>query len=225
MSDGLRQTKAFILDVFLPNRCPFCDGFIKWDKLSCEDCYCKIEWFAHDEPTGTESGFYAAAFYTGVVKDAIIKLKYFPLYNFARIAANEIASQIALSGLTADCVVPVPMGKKKQRKAGYNHSEIIADEIAALLKVKKRTDCIFKHDSEKAQHTLSAEERADNVKGQYFASADVTLESKTVLLCDDVVTTGSTVAECARLLKGMGAEKVLTAAAAVAASIVFEKGV
>ncbi|MCL2054931.1 MAG: hypothetical protein FWG90_10940 [Oscillospiraceae bacterium] len=212
--------KDFIADIIFPNRCPFCDGFIRWEQLCCGDCYNKIEWL-----DGHAYEYTAAAIYTGVIKEAVIKLKYSAELNFVKIIAGEIFSRLCDVGLSEgiNYVIPVPMGKKKQKKVGYNHSELIADELAKLLGIEKRTDCIFKHDSEKEQHTMNAAERAENVKGQYYIplphkglTKGEMLKGKTVLLCDDVITTGATLNECARLLQEEGADRVILAAAAAA---------
>ena len=218
------DTKNFLLDIIFPNRCPFCDGFIKWDKLSCGTCYDKIEWHdkeydiydESDKDGVTDHQYFIAAHYSGLMQAAIIKLKYNIDVNLVKLAAGEICRKLEDLGISReiDCVIPVPMGRKKKRLIGYNHAEVIADELAALLKTRKRTDCIFKHDSKKAQHTMTAAERAENVKDQYFMSDKVTLKGKTILLCDDVITTGATVRKCAELIKLLGAEKIFIAAIA-----------
>jgi competence protein ComFC len=82
-----------------------------------------------------------------------------------------------------------------------------------------RTDILFKMTVMSIQHELSAEERKENVKNLYYFKYNDEITGKTILLCDDVLTTGSTADKCSELLKECGAEMVIVAAAATTSLI------
>ncbi len=214
------KIRDFMTDLVFPNRCPFCDSFIKWDLLCCGDCFNKIEWSedGHTAVYKNENIFYdeyiSVFYYSGAVKSAVIKLKTVNESNFPRIVAEKIASKVSQGNYKIDFIVPVPMGKRKLRKTGHNHSESLSAAISAALKVPVKKNCLFKHDSDISQHTMNAQERTVNVRGLFYKNDNESLNGKTVMVCDDVMTTGSTVSECARLLRELGASRIIAAVAA-----------
>ncbi len=105
-----------------------------------------------------------------------------------------------------DLVAAVPMTAKKKAKRGYNQAELIAKQLAKRLDVKFDNRCIKKIRETSEQHTLSGLDRRVNIRGAYFASD--TVKDKHILLVDDVVTTGSTLCECAACLINAGARHV-----------------
>jgi competence protein ComFC len=223
----------FLLDLFFPNRCPFCDEFIPWNKFACDKCYSEILWT--DEYVCKKCGkdscicdtglnydlCYTAAYYKGNVKEAILGLKVKNALNFADIAAEVICYKMAIDGVDKkiDYIVPVPMTKEKQRLRGYNQAQEFGRSISRIIKASVRTDILFKNDSDVDQHELSAEERKENVKNLYYFKYNDEITGKTILLCDDVLTTGSTADKCSELLKECGAETVIVAAAATTSLI------
>ena len=94
----------------------------------------------------------------------------------------------------------------KQRKRCCNPAAVFAREIAAVTRIPYRQDILHDNGTGKTQHTLSAAERHKNV--EQFSVALVSLEGMRVLLCDDVLTTGSTMNRCAALLNAQGAAEV-----------------
>ena len=113
-----------------------------------------------------------------------------------------------------DIVVPVPMGKKKQKRRGHNQAELFARCIGRYLEIPVKNDILYKYDTRDEQHSHSARERSERVKGLFYTK-NTDLSGMRVIICDDVMTTGSTVNECARLLKAIGAESVIAAVCAV----------
>lgn len=223
----------FLLDLLFPNRCPFCDGFILWNKLSCDNCYSEAMWT--DEHVCKKCGkdncicdndlnydlCYTAAYYKGNIKEAVLGLKVKNALNFADISAEIICYKMTVDDIDKkiDYIVPVPMTRSKQHIRGYNQAEEIARSISRIIKISVRNDILFKNDSDTEQHELSAEERKENVKNLYYFKYNEKIKGKTILLCDDVLTTGSTANQCAKLLKECGAEKVIFAAAATTSLI------
>jgi ComF family protein len=107
--------------------------------------------------------------------------------------------------LEADYIVPVPMHKKGVSVRGYNQCELLCADLSNRLNIPT-LNCLVKPVETKKQMTLAKAERAENVKGAFLCNAD--LQFKTILLVDDVLTTGATLNECANVLKKAGAVTV-----------------
>lgn len=242
--DSLKWQRAakFILDIFFPNRCPFCDEIIKWDLIICDSCKkvlpltgdklcirCGKSPCVCDENLQYDRCF-TACYYEGVAVEGVLGLKTKNALNAAEIFGAILAEKISAWGKTPttgiesgadkalradkiDIITFVPMTRKKQSLRGYNQAEEIAKLVSKNADIPVCVNILFKKDSA-AQHTLNAKERAENVKNEFYGGNEM-LDGKTVLLCDDVMTTGSTVNECARILKQMGAKNVFIAVGAV----------
>ena len=142
--------------------------------------------------------------YDGAVLDAIHSLKY--RHNVG--IAPALGRLIALSGCVpdekVDIVVPVPLHPSRLRKRGFNQSLLIARPIAGALRAKIDYTGLKKIKSTKDQIGLDEKERAENMKGA-FAAALKAFDGKTVLLVDDVYTTGATIRACSSALVRAGA--------------------
>lgn len=219
---AIDKCKAFVLDIFFPNRCPFCDEFIMWDKHICAGCeesiekansvICRrcgrVECICGDIPCCYDMAFVSFFYNDESVRSAVLSLKEKGEINIAEYTAEDTAKRMEEENIPKpDIIVPVPMGRKKRRKRGYNQAELLAECIGKRLDRPVRTDILFKRDTKEAQHDLGAEERLKRV-GSLFYAGEADLSGKTVMLCDDVMTTGATVDVCTRLLKELGAESV-----------------
>ena len=151
--------------------------------------------------------------YEGIAKERILALKKnHPYYAkaFAYLLADRILSSKHYASF--DCVTFVPQSKKSFKNRGYNQAELIAEELSGYLKIPciptlKRTD------DGKPQHTLSASARLENARKSYLKTDRI--GKGTVLLVDDIYTTGATANYCSRLLREMGYEKVYLAIALI----------
>lgn len=219
--------KSYLLDLAFPNRCPFCGEFIAYDLLCCEKCFHEALWADENVCTGCGKSFlkgcicgsvdydgcFAAAYYADGVKECIHNLKFHGNINGGEIFGRVLRDRLEIAGVLgkADLIVPVPMTAAQKRERGYNQAELIARAISAgKIPVE---DVLCRKHVKVSQHLLGARERRDAVVKQYFAT-DRDLSGMTVLLTDDVITTGSTLSCCAGLLKKMGAARVICAAAA-----------
>ncbi|MCD7773077.1 MAG: ComF family protein [Ruminococcus sp.] len=210
-----RKIKRFILDILYPNRCPLCEKIIRYDKLVCDDCkkaivstddFCKRCGFKKCDCANKK--YYDSALsvgvYEGRLRSALLRLKTLRNDELSEFFAESISEKLGDTKL--DAIVFVPMTAERKRKSGFNQSCHLAKALSndlnlpliknALVKVKD-----YKH------HELTGAQREVEVKGAYIkGKADVS--GKRVALVDDIVTTGSTMNECARLLKEMGAKSV-----------------
>lgn len=154
--------------------------------------------------------------YTGPIKTGIIRMKFHNKPFVSRYLARKMAECVLAEygEYRIDLVVCVPMRHIDIVKRGYNQSALLASQLAELLGLECDTAAIKKIKATKKQHELDAAERSVNLKNSFAASSRSAVAGKAVLLCDDVVTTGSTLNECARILLDAGASHVLCICAA-----------
>ncbi|MFA5658884.1 MAG: ComF family protein [Oscillospiraceae bacterium] len=217
------RLKDFFIDLILPNRCPCCGGFIEWDRLVCEKCLSEIEFVKDDVcphcgktncvcDTGLNySECVVGAYYDGIVRDGILSLKLDNGINFAKFFAQLLSSKLTDRGLCdeIDVVTAVPTTRGKLKQRGYNQAREIAEIISKRIEKPFYDNILTKLDKGLIQHTLDFKSRREAVRGAFGFSAGTDVGGKTVLLCDDIITTSSTLNECACQLKNAGAKKVI----------------
>jgi len=154
-----------------------------------------------------------------LTRKLIYQFKYPPyLKDLAKTLASLIIEHLILSGKNTDDIwensvlIPVALHRKKFNERGYNQSEELARELSKILKVPILVDCLIKTKSTKPQMESSKEERETNLQNAFIIKNSTTDQSvvlnKKVFLVDDVYTTGSTMQECAKILKQSGAKQV-----------------
>ena len=214
-----------------PERCIFCDKAIPSMTLCCDDCrreillikpplcpYCGMS-KADCECRRRRHRYdrVAAPFYSnGAVYEGLLRLKRVddPL------AIGYFADQIAavfrreFPEEHPRLVTTIPMMKQDRFERGYNQSELLAQAVAERLNIPYRA-VMTKLYPTKPQKSLHAWQRAGNVLGVFDVVDDTDLFDSTVLLIDDVLTTGATTDECAKMLKLYGAKRVLCMTAAI----------
>jgi ComF family protein len=109
--------------------------------------------------------------------------------------------------LRADLVVPVPLAPGRSRQRGYNQAELLAREILASM-AAELAPTLLRRASRPPQHTLSAAERAENMVGAVACADETAVQGLSVVLIDDVCTTGATLSACAEALMDAGATRV-----------------
>ncbi|HIC84755.1 MAG TPA: ComF family protein [Desulfobacterales bacterium] len=118
-------------------------------------------------------------------------------------------SMEVLGGVEDPVLVPVPLHSKRLRKRGFNQSLILAKEVAKILEWELDFLSLRRTKFTMPQVDLQKKERIKNVKGAFEISNPEKFRGKGVILVDDVATTGSTLHECARVLKKAGAQEVV----------------
>jgi ComF family protein len=148
----------------------------------------------------------AAAEYAGVVRDAIHAFKFEGKRALARPLAALLVEQ--WGGEVGDVagVVAVPLARARERERGFNQAGLLAERLAAALGLPLRPRWLARVRATGPQSDLGAAERRANVRGAFVADAAVA--GRHVLVIDDVLTTGATAAECARVLRAAGAARV-----------------
>ena len=210
--------KAKLLDLFFPPKCIFCRVLMERGNI-CPACEKRLNAMEQPKNRTLPGGLFcvSALPYEDVVRESILRFKfeerdcYAPAYGeiMARVAALELADRF-------DVVTWVPVSKKRRRERGYDQAELLAKEMCRLWGVSP-VRMLAKTRNNPAQSGLaSAEQRRANVLGVYETVNREDFTGRRVLLVDDILTTGSTVQEAARVLRLAGADEVvvLTLAAA-----------
>jgi competence protein ComFC len=161
--------------------------------------------------------------YKGVLRELILSFKYRRRPFLAKFLGSALASFMLGKGHTPDIdvIIPIPLHWRRRLSRGYNQSEILARAVVAEL--KRHGVCIPLSDSmvrvrnTLPQVTLPPSERHENLRGAFELRAGSDVRGLHVCLIDDVTTTGSTLKEAARVLKGCGARKVSAVVLAIAA--------
>jgi ComF family protein len=115
-----------------------------------------------------------------------------------------------------DYIVPVPLHHLKRAERGYNQSDFIARGIKSIIKIPINAKILIRTRFTESQTNLNMQERNENMKNAFSVKRKKLLKGKTILLIDDVITTGATISECGRILLENGAVKVYAASVAIA---------
>ncbi len=145
---------------------------------------------------------YSAGMYGGNLKQLIKGLKYKRKKDLATFLAVFMLKALYYDDnqeLDYE-IVPVPMFKKRKRQRGYNHMELIADEIRKVTGFPVNNNLIKRIKNTKPQYNLSKKERLKNLKNAFDVDI-TTFSGKKLLIIDDIYTTGSTIEEMIRQLK------------------------
>ncbi len=200
---------------------PFCDrcghpfagrvGFGDSENTTCADCrQVKKHWCDR---------IYGATVYEGAIAEAIKLLKFNQRERLVEPLA-ELMREFAESYMDVDhydVLVPVPLYRVRQRDRGFNQAERLARAIAPGFPSAVVSEGLKRARPTRVQSRMAqSKERTRNMRDAFVVLGDIDLQDRSILLVDDVVTTGATVQECARMLKAAGAGSVDTLATAVA---------
>lgn len=225
------RVERLILDLLFPRRCPLCG---KISNGICRDCARRLPYVRQpscfccgrqlqsgDREFCAVCSAHPAVFtqgralysYSGQVRHALHAVKYQNKREYLEYFSADMAERLGGWIRTRDpqVLIPIPMQRREKRKRGFNQAELLAKQLGrslelpvcpALVKVRKTAE----------QKTLDYRGRRQNLKGAFAVDPKIraggALPWKRVMLVDDVCTTGSTLNEAARVLRGAGAEEV-----------------
>ena len=214
---------SFILDLLFPPKCVFCSKVLSTgDEGWCDRC---TEGLPYTDNFGKQDGdvfdfCISPLYYTGTVRRSILRYKFrgasYYSNTYGRVLAQCIRELKDNDKIDAgyDVISWVPLSTKRERKRGYDQAKLLAIETAfelgeAVVETLKKVIDV-QPQSELGDKT----ERSANISGAYVISDSELINGKRILLIDDIVTTGSTFDECARVLLSAGATGVMCAALA-----------
>lgn len=204
----LRVTRAaeWLQDLIFPPSCGHCG---RVDFRFCKQCLHELEqvqvalsWLRVD----ALDELYATGGHRGVLQNAAQAFKYDGARDLAAPLADRLVKALGILNLPIDAVVPVPLFADRQAERGYNQSDLLSWQLALRTGIPARPTFLKRIRETSQQALLSESERRENVRDAFAASADA--NGLSVLLIDDVATTGSTLSECAKALRKQGAEFV-----------------
>lgn len=210
-----------LLDLLFPPKCPFCGKLLEQGQaLLCPNCQRDLPWTG--EGQGERKGEFftrcvAPLWYQEQVRQSHHRYKFSGVRAYAK-PYGELMAQCVSDRLAGefDVITWAPISRRRLWKRGYDQSRLLAQEIGARLGVP----CVQLLDKVRhtpAQSRLSEDsERRANVLGAYALHPGAAVQGRRILLVDDVVTTGSTLSECARILRTAGGAQVVCAVLAAA---------
>lgn len=202
----LRDQKALVCpgceSVFRPiteDYCLKCGSPVKPEEEYCRDCAGKKRSF--DEGRGI-------FFYDQKMRRSLIRYKYYGSREYADYYAVSMYRYGRRNILRwkPDVIIPVPLHQRKLRMRGFNQSGLLAERLGTFLDIPVSEGTLRKIRGTRSQKKLDAAQRRKNLRQAF--RAERRLDGLTILLVDDVYTTGSTVEAAAACLKEAGAEKV-----------------
>ena len=231
----VKEILSKILDLFFPRRCTICDKVIADDTGICPECEKRIKLLTGDVcmicgQKVNEGTLYCydcsrkkhdfirnfSVFEYPVIRESLYRFKYQGRAEYAAYYAKQAYKLHGkgLSELQADAIIPVPLHISRYRKRGYNQAEEFAKEVANLLYVPVKTGFIKRVKSTKALKKLDVSGRQNNLKKAFLIiQNDVKLN--TIIVVDDIYTTGATIDAVARACKEAGVEHVYSLTVAV----------
>ena len=225
-----------IIKIFLPPRCIKCGAVLSDDDGLCPQCFNELNFITapycykcghpFEEAVSSKKLICAncakkhktpfrynrsALYYDDISKDLILALKFMDKTENAK----TLAKWLCMAGYDiwkeeVDILVPVPLHYKRLIKRRYNQSALLAKELSKLTGIKVDYTSLIKHKATKPQVQFSGHERVKNVRGAFSVKKPENIKGQRVVLIDDVMTTGSTLKECALALKKAGAKSVDT---------------
>lgn len=135
--------------------------------------------------------------------DLIHEVKYNGNRELGEILGKSLTTEISDSGFfkSIDCIIPVPLHKKRYKERGYNQSEVIASGISKITGIPVVTDAIIRKKYTETQTRKSNFGRLENMEDAFEISPSYSHLDKHILLVDDIITTGATIAACGAVLQ------------------------
>lgn len=223
--------KNFLSWLIFTDKCKYCGELIGKDEILCCDCKndlprisgnkCKFCGAGKDRcDCGGHKRYYdgitSPFYYEKGIGKCIKNLKFNNKSYLAEVLAEEMCKAINqdFKDINFDFLCFIPLSKVQKRQRKYNQCQLLAESVSKILKIPLN-DILEKLYDTEPQHEMSITARVGNVFGIYDVKDGKDVKGKTILLIDDIKTTGTTLDECAKILKIRGAESVYCVTAAL----------
>lgn len=221
------DTKGFVRSLFYPDRCCFCGKVVPFSAELCDDCFENEKFIEYprchacgrskkDCECKGHSNFYqgitAPYEYRSGAKRGIIRWKYKGAEHSVNFFAKRVARFIKKDFDTEkiDIITFVPQTAAERDERQFNQGEVLAVEVGKLLDIPVEP-LLAKIFETRRQHDMPAYMKSGNIFGVFDCPDDSRVQGKTVLLVDDIKTSGKTLNECAKILHLYGAAAVYCA--------------
>ena len=203
-----------IIDFLFPPHCPLCDAYVENQGDWCDECLrATVKPFFVPQAGknyGRLDGAWAMGVYQGALRDLIFAVKFRGQTDQAKFLHRvTLAADDKLVLPHIDTAAPVPLHESRLKERGFNQAELI---FAPWLKQRglKSLPLLTRVKATRRQYTLKAAERYANISDAFAVTPGYaeSVRGQSILLLDDILTTGSTLKECAEVLKNGGAKFV-----------------
>ncbi|MBU1084209.1 MAG: ComF family protein [Candidatus Omnitrophota bacterium] len=208
------RTLDLVLNVLFSPCCPICDERPAYSSGICSDCLSRIP--LSSSPIKTYDNdpdiIWSCTPYEGIIRKCLHELKYRGNDQMNRIffeILNDLPVKKIFSENHIDLIIPVPLHRERYKYRGFNQTLIFSGFLSDLSGIRVDTDLLLRVRHSRPQTGLSRQERIDNItKNVFSVSYPERVKNKTIVLVDDVLTTGTTMKRCAKVLLGSGANSV-----------------
>ena len=201
-----------LLDLFFPPKCPFCRAILKdGETLICADCRRSLPWTqgaAREQRFRHIESCVSPLYYEDSVRRSLLRYKFGGVSVYAPKYAELMQDALMKSGVSFDLIAWAPLGPKRLRRRGYDQARLLAECLSSLFEKPCPQLLVKTVENPPQSGTKTAEQRRANVSGVYRVADPMLVKNQRVLLVDDIVTTGATLSECARVLRAAGAKNV-----------------
>lgn len=189
-----------ILDFLFPKYCLECG---KVGKYICAECFKKVRLGY------LNNNNYSIFRYEGVIRKAIISLKYKFAYDIADELVEVCTQKLKVNKFRNMTLIPIPLHKHRENWRGFNQAEVIGEKLAKLMGWKFIPDLLIRNKNTSSQVNLKGFERRKNLAGVFsVCSSYIQYTTYNILIFDDVCTTGSTINEAKRVLLEAGFKNI-----------------
>ena len=225
----VRAVAETMLDFVFPPVCIACDRLLERRRSAvCTSCWDSIPRIDPDELLYREmrerlvregvDGLASLFVFEkgGAFQHIAHAIKYQSFKRLAEELGRRLGEAVLARNLGADLLVPVPLHRMKLRERGFNQAECIACGVSRVAHIPLEAKAVRRKRYTRTQTQLSIDDRRENMSDAFEPMKEGLVEGTTILLIDDVITTGATTAACAMALRNAGAKRIIAASAALA---------
>lgn len=232
---SLKTVLIFLVNILYPHRCPTCKKLVESDSVFCLNCWKKLQFITKPicSICGTPLQFnttyndniicpkcllkkppydkaVSCFIYNKTISKAIFEFKFYQKMFLSKFFAKFIYKVTIKYFKQIDYIIPVPLSLKRLRWRGFNQALLLARDLGKLSKKEVIPDLIIKTKHTKAQVKLKNKDRIKNLKTAFIINQKYLekIKNKNIAIIDDVITTGTTINECSKVLKGHNAGKI-----------------
>lgn len=208
-----------ILQLLFPPKCLLCGKILQNEELDlCKDCRIHgPECIKQQKKLPFIDSWTAVWYYEDSARRSLLRYKFRGVRSYAKGYGRLLAMKLLEDGVDGfDLLTWIPVSRLRKWKRGYDQVELLAQSVGRELGMEP-VRLLYKHRHNKPQSGIIGDaQRRANVLGAYRAINEESLQGKRIILLDDIITTGATAAECARMLLTAGAKEIHCGAMAVA---------